>query len=152
MINFTVTTAAHNALKEEKDGLLSMVKSLEARNKTLNDYKPANIDNFARAIYKKQCDYVGADHEGYCVGELKTALQSMESHIESLEALLKGQDMLHEHNTLLVERNKELQEVVDRLTTTFQHTHSAVGKEDGDDSCAECGLDLRNRIHHRNDK
>ncbi len=35
MINFTVTTAAHNALKEEKDGLLSMVKSLEARNKTL---------------------------------------------------------------------------------------------------------------------
>jgi len=30
-----------------------------------------------------------------------------------------------------------------------RHTHSSIGKEKGDDSCAGCGRDLRDRIHLR---
>ncbi len=45
------------------------------------EYKPANIDAFARAIYQKECDYVGSNHKAYCVEQLKTALQSFEDEI-----------------------------------------------------------------------
>ena len=37
LCKFKVTTAAHNALKEENSGLLKAVKSLDARNKTLEE-------------------------------------------------------------------------------------------------------------------
>ncbi len=52
----------------------------------------ANIDAFARAIYKAQCDYFGADHEGHCVEQLKIALQSTEDKIESLTAQNEAYD------------------------------------------------------------
>jgi hypothetical protein len=39
-----------------------------------------------------------------------------------------------------------IQEVVD-LEKVAMHTHSHIGKEDRDDSCATCNLDLRHPIH-----
>ena len=51
----------------------------------MTDNTELNVIAFAEAIYKKQCDYVGPDHEGYCVGELKTVLQSMEDKISALQ-------------------------------------------------------------------
>ncbi len=57
-----------------------------------NPDNEADIDAFARAIYKAQCDYFGADHEGHCVEQLKIALQSMEDKIKSLTAQNEAYD------------------------------------------------------------
>ena len=54
----------------------------------MSDYKPANIDALAKAVYKKQSDYYGAGHEGYCVEDLKITLQSFEDRIKSLQEQL----------------------------------------------------------------
>lgn len=55
----------------------------------MGDYKPANIDAFARAIYQKECDYVGSNHKAYCVEQLKTALQSFEDEIARQDAVIE---------------------------------------------------------------
>jgi seryl-tRNA synthetase len=41
---------------------------------------------------------------------------------------------------------QSLETELDQLLKTFEHTHVNNGE---DDACAECGLDLRNRIHKR---
>ena len=46
-------------------------------------------------------------------------------------------------------RAVEAEREVGRIRQAFGHIHSHIGKEDGDDSCARCGLDLRDEIHHR---
>ena len=46
-------------------------------------------------------------------------------------------------------RAEEVEREVERLQRTFKHVHSHIGKEAGDDSCAECGLDLRDAVHER---
>lgn len=50
----------------------------------MSDYKPANIKRLAEAMYKRECDYVGADHGGYCIAENIKTLQSFEEEIERL--------------------------------------------------------------------
>ena len=48
-----------------------------------------------------------------------------------------------EDNRILQEA---IQEVVD-LEKVAMHRHSHIGKEDGDDTCSVCNLDLRHPIH-----
>ena len=54
----------------------------------MGEYKPANVEALAQAMYQRECDYVGADHGGYCVAENIKTLQSFESEIERLTAEL----------------------------------------------------------------
>lgn len=44
-----------------------------------------NIRAMAEATYKKQCEYLGADHEKHCVQLLVDAYQSFEDEIERLQ-------------------------------------------------------------------
>lgn len=55
----------------------------------IDEYKPANVQAMAKAIYDKQCEYVGADHEKHCVYLLETALQSFEKEIKQARDALK---------------------------------------------------------------
>jgi len=59
-------------------------------------------------------------------------------------------DMMREDD-LRTSLRKSVSEVL-LLRRTFAHTHSSVGNEKNDDSCAECGLDLRDPIHYRIDE
>lgn len=92
-------------------------------------YMPCNIDTFARAIYKKQCDYFGADHESYCVEALKTALQSMEDHIESQDKQIAELEIYENLvsttaslNVEVMKKNNELQAVVDKFIIPVKST------------------------------
>jgi len=81
------------------------------------EYKPTNIDAFAKAIYKSQCDYVGEDHEGKCVEILKGALQSMEDETARLTT----------ENETLSARVKELEDDDGDLTISYM-----MGRSDKD--------------------
>ncbi len=48
--------------------------------------KRCNIQALAEAMYKRECDYVGANHGDYCISENVKTLQSFEDEIERLEA------------------------------------------------------------------
>ncbi len=85
--------------------------------------KPINTDEFARAIYQKQCDYVGQDHEGKCVEYLREMLSSYEKDFQnSAKAIreLQSESITKElHNTIVrrlivehVEAKESLQEQV----------------------------------------
>ena len=47
----------------------------------MSDYKPANIQALAELMYKRECDYVGANHGDYCIAENVKTLQSFEDKI-----------------------------------------------------------------------
>lgn len=77
---------------------------------------------------------------------------------DSLYKRLRSEQKAHEKSIAIIKHQKndiiclrkfnaELQAIVDSLRATFHHTHSSAGM-DGD-SCAECGLDLRNPIHRQ---
>ena len=111
----------------------------------MTDNTKLNVAAFAEAIYKKQCAYTGPDHEAYCVGELKTALQSMESKISVLlkrdrvvggiaEWRRKEVVKLQEQRKILKSENKKLKikakyretkllEVIEELTNCVNERH-----------------------------
>jgi len=67
--------------------------------------KKVNTEAFARAIYKKQSDYYGADHEGYCVEQLRVMLASYEKDMQLAaqalrEADIETKDLKHVINDL----------------------------------------------------
>ena len=48
-----------------------------------------------------------------------------------------------------VDSCRDVDKRIEVLEHTFRHYHSHIGKDDGDDSCATCGLDIRDGIHER---
>ena len=82
------------------------------------------IDEIIRDI--KQ--FIGKDNQDYDGTVLYTRLPVWVSELE--QTLSKDTEILADYNELL---------------ETFKHTHRNNGV---DDSCAKCGLDLRNKIHH----
>jgi hypothetical protein len=48
--------------------------------------KQADCKAMAKAMYQKQCEYVGRDHEGKCVEMLETAFLSFEADIHAQRA------------------------------------------------------------------
>jgi hypothetical protein len=59
--------------------------------------KQADCKAMAKAMYQKQCEYVGRDHEGKCVEMLETAFLSFEADIhaqraKTIEAVLAAMD------------------------------------------------------------
>ena len=52
----------------------------------MSDNKTVNIQALAEAMYKRECDYTGADHGGYCITENIKTLQSFEAEITRLTA------------------------------------------------------------------
>ncbi len=97
----------------------------------MSKYKPCNIDLLAKAIYRKQSDYVGADHAGYCVAELKIVLQSFETKI------VKDADALEQAQA----ENQKLQAVYELVST---HSHACSGRD-----CIGYRLPLDSATLHR---
>lgn len=50
------------------------------------EYKPCQIDLLARAMYQKECDYVGPNHDQFCIEQNRQVLQPFEDEIERLTA------------------------------------------------------------------
>ena len=81
----------------------------------MSEYKPANIDALAKAMYQRECDYTGRDHEGYCVSENVKTLKSFEDEIARLTAEdTRKQGVI---NRLCVESGEE----TDLLRDCFPH-------------------------------
>ena len=69
-----------------------------------------NTDEFARNVYQRQCEYVGPQHEDYCVDMLREMFDSFEKdmkqaadEIERLQA--QYEDDAHNIANLIDERN-----------------------------------------------
>ena len=67
-----------------------------------------NVQAMAEATYRKQCEFVGPDHGGYCIKLLADAYQSFEDRIEELEAQRTIQ------SDLLTDKCDELKALTDR--------------------------------------
>lgn len=80
----------------------------------MSEHKPANIEALARAMYQRECDYVGSDHEGYCVAENIKTLRSFEAEIERLT---KQRDAYQLKARLVEDRYLPCPDHRDKLTT-----------------------------------
>ncbi len=84
----------------------------------MSEYKPANIERLAEAMYQRECNYVGADHGKYCVAENIKTLKSFEDEIERLNAVVEAARPVAENVTS--ENWCELQRVLAALDQTRQ--------------------------------